>query len=175
MSNVKTAHNVDFNKVVADYKAGIIDFNQFYNTFYVEKRRFMSVVAQGKPEYEAVFDDTLMAVEREWQPGNSFIGLLRVRLNSRAMDLYRAEKKRKQYEQQHVEQYARFNQKQMPVQEDEVEILDFLQRLDPVLYKASLLLIQGYTMNEAAKQVGIKDMRTLRSKLQKAYDQFMNS
>jgi hypothetical protein len=173
MANVKT--NVDFNKVVADYKAGIIDFKQFYDTFYVEKKRFMTVVAQEKPELEAVFDDVLMSVLDEWCGKNSFIGVFRLRLSNRMKDYYRAEAKKRYYEQKHVEQYARFNQKQMPVQEEEVEVLDFLQRLDPVLYKASLLLIQGYTMNEAAKQVGIKDMRTLRSRLQKAYDQFMNS
>jgi DNA-directed RNA polymerase specialized sigma24 family protein len=176
MSNVKTnAHNVDFNKVVADYKAGIIDFNQFYNTFYVEKKRFMTVVAQGKPELEAVFDDTLMAVLDEWQEGNSFIGLLRVRLNSRVKDYFRAEAKKKYYEQQHVEQYARFTHSPQMVKQHEVEFMDYLQRLDdPVLYTACQLLIAGYKMNEAAKKVGIKDMRTLKSRLQKAFEEFLD-
>jgi DNA-directed RNA polymerase specialized sigma24 family protein len=168
------AHNVDFNKVVADYKAGIIDFNQFYNTFYVEKRRFMSVVAQGKPEYEAVFDDTLMELADEWQEegNNSFVGLLRVRLNSRVKDYYRAEAKKKYYEHQHVEQYARFTNS--PQLAHEVEFFDFLNGLEPVLKQACELLDAGYTMGEAAKHLGFKDQRTLKKELQSAFSELLD-
>jgi hypothetical protein len=171
---MKDYSKVDYNQVVSDYKAGKIDYREFYSTFDAEKKRFM-LRAVGTPEIEAVFDDTLMAVTDEWQSGNSFIGLLRLRLESRLNGFFRAEAKRRYYEHQHVQHYLHFTRNPMLVKQHEVEFFDFLDRLEPVLKKACELLIAGYTMNETSKQLGFKDQRTLKSRLQKAFAQFLDS
>jgi hypothetical protein len=73
-----------------------------------------------------------------------------------------------------VQHYLHFTRNPMLVKQHEVEFFDFLDRLEPVLKTACEMLIAGYTMNETSKKLGFKDQRTLKSRLQKAFGQFLD-
>lgn len=171
----KHSPSVNYNELAHAAKSDPSAFEQLFVALYAERKRFIhySRLRFGDIDAETIFNDSVQSCIVSYDPTRSFIGLLRLRLNSTSVTMYKREAARRARELKHVQQYADITVNPILFASNAVEFSVFCGTLDERLQKAVQLLIDGFTLNEVRKQLGYGDMRTLRNELRRCFSLFI--